>query len=144
MVNPEDLIPHRPPFLFLDKIIEIGDTNAIVQKTFSENDFFYKGHYPGYPITPGVILCEAVFQVAAYFAINKLTKESVAMENMVPVLAKINDARFRRSVFPGDTVILKAELLEFIGKFMIMQGSVFQDEKASVSVKFSIAFAGGE
>ncbi|MDR0351284.1 MAG: beta-hydroxyacyl-ACP dehydratase [Puniceicoccales bacterium] len=138
MMDPGAVIPHRPPFLFVDKIIEIGDSYAVGQKTFKEDEFFYKGHYPDYPITPGVILCESVFQVAAFFAINKLG--SVSMEEGIPVLARVGEARFRRSVFPGSTVTLRAEFLESMGKFMMMQGAVLQGDKLSVSVKFSMAF----
>ncbi|MDR2735451.1 MAG: beta-hydroxyacyl-ACP dehydratase [Puniceicoccales bacterium] len=140
MVDPKDVIPHRPPFLFVDEILEVGDGHAIGKKTFKKDEFFYKGHYPGQPITPGVILCEAIFQVAAFFAINKLAKDSGPIGGITPVLAKINDARFKRIVLPGSTVMLKAEFLESMGKFMMMRGSAFHDKKVDVSIGFSIAF----
>ena len=60
-----DLIPHRPPFLFVDEIVSHDDLGLVAKRTWRAEEDFYRGHYPGAPITPGVLLCEAVFQTAA-------------------------------------------------------------------------------
>ena len=62
-----DLIPHRPPFLFVDRIVSETADGLVAERTFRAEEDFYKGHYPGAPITPGVLLCEAVFQTGALF-----------------------------------------------------------------------------
>ena len=67
MSHVTDLIPHRPPFLFVDEIVSESADGLVARRAFRAEEDFYKGHYPGAPITPGVLLCEAVFQAAACY-----------------------------------------------------------------------------
>jgi 3-hydroxyacyl-[acyl-carrier-protein] dehydratase len=67
-----ELIPHRPPFLFVDAIVSESPDGMVATRTFRADEDFYKGHYPGAPITPGVLLCEAVFQTGALFLARQL------------------------------------------------------------------------
>jgi 3-hydroxymyristoyl/3-hydroxydecanoyl-(acyl carrier protein) dehydratase len=83
-----------------------------------------------------------VFQVAAFFAIDRLMKNSESIDDSTPVLTKINEARFKRIVLPGSKVLLRSELLDRVGKLMMMQGSVSRIGKIDVSLKFSIAILG--
>ena len=66
-----DLIPHRPPFLFVDEIVSESADGLVARRTFRAEEDFFKGHYPGAPITPGVLLCEAVFQTGALFSTGR-------------------------------------------------------------------------
>ena len=110
-------IPHRPPFLFIDKIIEINEDSAKAS-LFVKPDFpFFKGHYPENPIMPGVLLCESVFQTGAIFLADYLSNQSLTDENVTPVLSRIRDARFKRMVLPGDDI----EISVFLKEQMVME-----------------------
>jgi 3-hydroxyacyl-[acyl-carrier-protein] dehydratase len=111
-INIRDRLPHRPPFLLVDRVLEVEEgKRASAQKCVTENEPFFAGHFPGLPVMPGVLLVEAIAQTAAI---------AVATEKgTIGLLAGIDDARFRRPVRPGDVVRLDAEILSLrhnIGK----------------------------
>lgn len=133
-----DLIPHRPPFLFVDEIVEQSADGLIARRTFRPDEDFYRGHYPGAPITPGVLLCEAVFQTAALYLATHL-KAKGAVEG-VPLLAKISDVRFRNPVYPGDTITIEVRQKDVLGGFYMMSGSVKSAAKRILNVDFSVAW----
>ncbi len=100
------LIPHRPPFLWVDSIISQEDDKLETAKTIPEDLDVFNGHYPDYPIMPGVLLCEAAFQSGALLIAAKLKKEE---NGKVPVLARIQEAKFKREVKPGDIIRIKVK-----------------------------------
>jgi 3-hydroxyacyl-[acyl-carrier-protein] dehydratase len=106
-----ELLPHRPPFLFVDTLLSADETGAIGSYTFTEekNDFF-KGHFPDYPVVPGVVLVEAMAQVsgAGVVATGLLGGEG---KDPTFLLAAVDGARFRKPVRPGDTLVTVAENL---------------------------------
>ncbi len=138
------LIPHRPPFLWVDKIISyVGDTIITEKKIPADLDIF-TGHYPGNPIMPGVLLCEAIFQSGALLigkmqqagegaAQNKLPAESV------PVLTRIINAKFKRNVLPGDIMHVKVSLTETLASASFFKGSLQVAGKTAVQVDFACA-----
>lgn len=140
MQDVTSLIPHRPPFLFVDKIVEETAEGLTAVRTFRAEEDFYAGHYPGAPITPGVLLCEAVFQTGALFMARLAQQQGVAAQNGVPLLAKIEDVRFRNPVFPGDTVTIDVKRRETVGGFTLMSGSVRCGEKRVLTVDFAVAW----
>jgi 3-hydroxyacyl-[acyl-carrier-protein] dehydratase len=130
------LIPHRPPFLWVDTVITSTETTIQTEKTFSKTLDIYEGHYPGNPITPGVILCESVFQSGALLMAQMITSDSSGQER-IPVLTRINNAKFKRSVHPGDTVVIKVELKETISSVYFFKGSLKVKGKTAVLVDFA-------
>ncbi len=132
------LIPHRPPFLFVDEIVSETPESLTARRTWRADEDFYKGHYPGSPITPGVLLCEAVFQTGALYLAR--TASAGGSPEGVPLLVKISDVRFRSPVFPGDTVTIEVRKKDFTAGFFIMSGSMRRGEARVMSVDFTVAW----
>ncbi|MBM3825772.1 MAG: beta-hydroxyacyl-ACP dehydratase [Verrucomicrobia bacterium] len=132
-------IPHRPPFLFLDRVDELRTDGAVCSRTFRAEESFYAGHYPGNPITPGVLLCESVFQAGAVYLTKKLQAEGGSAEGRTPVLCRIEEAKFKGMVFPGDTVSIEVKHAETLQQFHFMTGTVRRDGKAVLTIRFALA-----
>ena len=137
-------IPHRPPFLFLDEVVERSENSLTAKRHVSDSEPFFEGHYPGNPIMPGVLISEAVFQAGAVFLNSLLEQELETYPNLVPVLTKIADARFRSIVRPGDDLKITVSLKEKMGRFIFMNGSVKNGRGQKVmNVTFSVALSDG-
>ena len=132
-------IPHRPPFLFVDRIIEINSDNATCELKVREDFDIFRGHYPNNPIFPGVLSCEAVFQTGAIFLSEKLGEDALSSNSATPVLSRIRDARFKRMIKPGDLIEIRVFLIEQIGKFYNLRGEVRSGEKIMTTVSFALA-----
>ena len=102
-----DMLPHRPPFLLVDKILELSDTHVIGLKNVTMNEPFFKGHFPGAPVMPGVLQIEAMAQAGGVLVLSTVPDP----ENYLTFFMKIDNFKFKRPVFPGDTIIFKIELL---------------------------------
>ncbi|MFM7750244.1 MAG: 3-hydroxyacyl-ACP dehydratase FabZ family protein [Opitutaceae bacterium] len=136
-----DLIPHRPPFLFLDEIVSQTPDGLVARRTWRAEEDFYRGHYPGAPITPGVLLCEAVFQAAGCHLALKARAAGGAPGAGVPLIAKISDVRFRQPVYPGDTILLEVKEKDALGGFTMLGGSIKKADGTRVlNVDFSVAW----
>ncbi|MEO6876104.1 MAG: 3-hydroxyacyl-ACP dehydratase FabZ family protein, partial [Opitutaceae bacterium] len=129
---------HRPPFLFVDKIVSETPDSLVAQRTFRADEDFYQGHYPNAPITPGVLLCEAVFQTGALYMARSMAGQG--SQSGVPLLAKISDVRFRNPVFPGETITIEVRKKEVLGGFTMMSGSVKSGDKRVLNVDFAVAW----
>ncbi len=137
-----DSIPHRPPFLFVDTVVEMREDGLTARRTWRAEESFYEGHYPGNPITPGVLLCEAVFQAAAVYLSRKFSDET----GKTPVLSRIQDAKFKRMVKPGDVVDIEVTYKESAKGFHFLRGRILKDGKACAMLEFVLAMVaeGGE
>jgi 3-hydroxyacyl-[acyl-carrier-protein] dehydratase len=103
---PSDVLPHRPPFLFVDELIALEPgVSAVGRWTLTGDEWFFPGHFPGRPTLPGVLMCEAIAQVGA---IAVLTDTRFA--GKLPLFGGLDSARFRRQVGPGDTLELHVAL----------------------------------
>ena len=120
-------IPHREPFLFVDEIVECEGNRILCKKTFHTDDHFFVGHYPGFPVVPGVLQCEAAMQAGAIL-LTRLFKDE-DLSGRLPVVAGLDKVRFKEMVRPGDTLLLE---VEFKNK---MAGVYFLHAKVTVAGK---------
>ncbi len=140
------LIPHRPPFLWVDKVLEYSCGSMIAEKVIPKDLDIFKGHYPENPILPGVILCEAIFQTGALLIAKMLEEDNAQLASAgktvktgVPVLTRIGGARFKRTVSPGDIIQMHVKLKERVAGAWFMKGTLKVKEKMAVQVEFSCA-----
>ncbi len=131
------LIPHRPPFLWVDRIVSLAADVIETEKTFDEGLEVFTGHYPGNPIMPGVLLCEAIFQSGALLLAKSL--QQPGDQQKIPVLTKIINARFKRRVLPGETLAIQVKLVETISSVCILKGSARVAGELAVKTEFSCA-----
>ncbi|MDR1497510.1 MAG: beta-hydroxyacyl-ACP dehydratase [Puniceicoccales bacterium] len=134
-----DAIPHRPPFLFIDSVTELRPDGIVCKRTFRPDEFFYKGHYPNKPITPGVILCEAVFQAGAIFLSQKINAEGNSISHLTPVLCRINESRFKGMIYPNDTVSIEVIFREKLQEFYFLSGKILRNGRVALSIKFTLS-----
>lgn len=133
------LIPHRPPFLFVDKVTAITETGITTEKMISSKESFFQGHYPGNPIMPGVLICEAVFQSGAIL-ISRILKDSgmsLTDSASVPVITRIKNVKFKNMVRPNNLLQMQVELIEKIGGAYFMKGAAKVNGKVVVRVEFA-------
>ena len=132
-----DAIPHRAPFLFVDEIVRWDENEIVCKKTFGCNEFFFEGHYPHYPLTPGVILCEAAMQAGAIFLSKYFRETHDASEKGVPVVGRINDVKFRQMVRPGDEVLMQVTLTDRMKDVFFMKAKVTTNGQVAVTFHFA-------
>lgn len=130
-------IPHRPPMLLVDAIVEQTDKRIVCRKTFSDTDFFVQGHFPGFPLVPGVILCECALQSGAILIAGH-TKVS---QGMVPVATRLDGVKFKKMVRPGDTVEIEVVLNEVVSSAYYMTGKVSVSGKLAARLDFACSAA---
>tara|TARA_B100001248_G_scaffold261982_1_gene255371 strand:+ start:1607 stop:2062 length:456 start_codon:yes stop_codon:yes gene_type:complete len=136
-----DSIPHRPPFLFIDEMVEVGEESASARRTVQATEPYFEGHYPGNPIMPGVLLCEAVFQTAAVYMSQRLKKEGGGMSEKVPLLSRIQEAKFKNMVTPRDVLDIEVKMKESVSRFHFMRGTIKKEGKLVLSVEFALVLA---
>jgi 3-hydroxyacyl-[acyl-carrier-protein] dehydratase len=129
-------IPHREPFLLIDEIVEQGDRRIVCRKTFRGDEFWFAGHYPEFPLMPGVLLCEAAMQAGAVLLSRKMGDS-----DGVPVATRANDVRFKQMVRPGDTILLEVELEEQLSTAFYLKAKVTVDGKVAVRFNFACTIA---
>lgn len=107
IIDIEKLLPHRQPFLLVDKVMELSDSHVVGVKNVTMNEEFFKGHFPGNPVMPGVLQVEAMAQVGGILALKTVPDP----ENYLTYFMKIENVKFKHMVVPGDTIVFKLELL---------------------------------
>lgn len=118
------LLPHRYPFLLLDRVTEFSSERCQARKNVTMNEPFFQGHFPGHPVMPGVLILEAIAQTAAVQACLLLNKQAA---DQAFYLVSIDKARFRKKVVPGDQLVLQTELLRGRGRIWKFRGQAFVD-----------------
>jgi 3-hydroxyacyl-[acyl-carrier-protein] dehydratase len=138
MTQPEILnaIPHRPPMLLVDEIVESSEKTIVCKKHFKETEYFTQGHFPNYPLVPGVILCECCLQAGAI-----LLSQFTPRDGSVPVATRLDGVKFKKMVRPGDTVQMDVTLNEVVGTAYFLTGKVTVDGKLAARLDFACTVA---
>ncbi len=132
-----DAIPHREPFLLVDEIVDWTDGKIVCTKKFSGEEDFFAGHYPGFALVPGVLLCEAAMQCGAIL----LSRHFADSPGKVPVATRMNDVRFKRMVRPGETLRMEVELSERLADAFFLKAKVTVDGQVAVRFEFACTAA---
>lgn len=120
------MLPHRPPFLLVDKIMELGDDYVVGLKNVTMNEPFFVGHFPGAPVMPGVLIVEAMAQAGGILALSTVADP----ENYLTFFMKIDNVKFKQQVNPGDTLIFNLELISPIRRGIVhMRGCAYANDK---------------
>jgi 3-hydroxyacyl-[acyl-carrier-protein] dehydratase len=128
----ENLLPHRAPFLFIDEILSADEKKIIARHIFTENEFFFKGHFPAYPVVPGVILIETMAQAGG----AGLRKTGVLAGDALFFLASVDKAKFRRQVRPNEEVRLEIENLRVSAKMIKQAGKAYVGGEAAAEAEW--------
>lgn len=136
MTDIQKAIPHRPPMLLVDEIVSQSDTRIVCRKTFRADEFFLQGHFPNYPLVPGVILCECALQTGAILLASKMTDAG-----MVPVATRLDGVKFKQMVRPEDTIEIEVTLGEVVSTAYFMTGKVTVGGKLAARLDFACTVA---
>ncbi|AEG61851.1 3-hydroxyacyl-ACP dehydratase FabZ [Desulforamulus ruminis] len=131
----QQILPHRYPFLLVDRILEVEEGKKVVGiKNVSMNEPFFQGHFPNYPVMPGVLIIEAMAQMGAVAILSM-----PAFAGRIALLAGIDKARFRRQVVPGDTLRIEVEVLKLRGTVGKSQARAYVGEELAVEAELMFA-----
>ena len=131
------LLPHRYPFLLVDRVLELTAGERIVAlKNVTANEPFFSGHFPGQPLMPGVLICEAVVQAGGILA--RASVDAPSQQGKVAMLTGLDHVRFRRQVVPGDQLRLEVEIVRRRGTFCKMRGTARVEGKVAAELEFTV------
>ncbi len=130
-------IPHRPPMLLVDEIVEQTMERIVCRKTFRPDEYFVQGHFPGFPLVPGVILCESALQTGAIL----IAAHTKVDEGLVPVATRLDGVKFKKMVRPGDTIEIEVTLNEVVSTAYFMTGKVTVQGKLAARLDFACSAA---
>jgi beta-hydroxyacyl-ACP dehydratase FabZ len=127
-----EVLPHRYPFLLVDRILEVEGTRRIVGiKNVTINEPYFQGHFPGHPIMPGVLIVEAMAQTGGLLLLEQVPDRT----NKVVYFMALDAVKFRRPVLPGDQLRMEVEMLQFRGKVARMRGTALVDGQVATEAE---------
>lgn len=129
----EQHIPHRPPFLWLDEVVDVDETKIHARKQITTDLDVFRGHYPDFPVLPGVLQCEAIMQAGAVLIAQSIETD----EGKVPVATRMNNVQFRKLVRPGDTLDIEVLITERLQDTFFLKGKVSVDGKVTTRLEFA-------
>ncbi len=130
------MLPHRYPFLLVDRVLELDDTRALTLKNVTFNEPFFPGHFPERPVMPGVLIVEALAQSAGVLAMH-LAGATVGAGNRLFMLTGLDRVRFRRQVIPGDQLRIEVRLLKHRAPLWKMEGSARVDGELAAEAEIT-------
>ncbi len=136
-VEIKKLLPHREPFLFIDKVIDISMERIIAERFISPEESFFKGHFPNFPIMPGVIIVEAMAQTCGI--LGSYIMQQAASEKSVYLLCGVEKVRFRKKVMPGDTLKFETNLVANKRKIWKFYSEAFRGDELVCSAEILCA-----
>ena len=119
------ILPHRYPFLLVDRILSLTDDEVVGIKNVTMNEPQFMGHFPGAPIMPGVLIVESMAQTGGFLLLKKIEHS----DNKLVYFGKIDKVRFRKPVKPGDTLVHKMKLVRFRGNLCVMEGKSYVEDE---------------
>jgi beta-hydroxyacyl-ACP dehydratase FabZ len=127
-----ELLPHRYPFLLVDRIVEVQGTQKIVGlKNVTINEPFFQGHFPGHPVMPGVLIVEAMAQTGGMLLLEQIPDR----DTKVVYFMALDNVKFRKPVVPGDQLRMEVEMLQFRGKIARMKGTALVDGQVATEAE---------
>jgi 3-hydroxyacyl-[acyl-carrier-protein] dehydratase len=130
----QKILPHRFPFLLVDRILEMKEESAVGLKNVTINEHFFAGHFPGHPVMPGVLILEAMAQVAGVLMLSRADQKG-----KIAYFTAIDNARFRRIVIPGDQLRFEVQLTRFRSKTGVVQGKAFVGDQLAAEADLMFA-----
>ena len=133
----KEILPHRPPFLFVDKVEEITNTKIIATRTIRNEEPFFNGHFPGHPIMPGALACEAIFQTGAIL----LSKKQIIQKGF-PLVTRVTMIKFKKMIIPPIIITMEADLVDTLSNVYYFKGKVKTNGTLCVSCEFACTLIG--
>ncbi len=127
----KELLPHREPFLYVDRLDEVSDKRIVGTRIYRESEYFFKGHFPGYPVVPGVILVESMAQCGGAGA-----AESGILGDKLFFLATVDKVKFRRQVVPGDEVRFEIDNVQLTSRGIRQTGKAYVGDQVAAEASW--------
>jgi 3-hydroxyacyl-[acyl-carrier-protein] dehydratase len=127
-------IPQRDPFLFIERIVDRSQDSITTAKKLTGEEDFFRGHFPGRPVFPGVLMCEAVFQTGALLM---ALKGQGAGESKTALVTRIQNAKFKNMAKPGDELHITVDFVEMLANAAFMKGKITAEGKTIMSIEFA-------
>lgn len=129
-----DNIPQREPFLFIEKIVDQTKDSITTTKHLTGDEDFFRGHFPGRPVFPGVLMCEAVFQTGALLM---ALRGEAAGNSKTALVTRIQSTKFKNMAKPGDTLHISVDFVEMLANAAFMKGKITADNKTIMTIEFA-------
>lgn len=139
-ISVTDSIPHRGAMLLIDDVVSFSGDEIVCRRIFRGDEPFFDGHYPDYPIVPGVILCECAAQSAAILLANRQSGDAIS-SGQVPVLTRLNNVRFKKILRPGDTIEIHVRLNEVVSSAYFLSATIRHDGKTAATLDLACTAA---